>query len=202
MESNRRRQARSAKVLRGLERTLRRSRRLAELDQRDRRPGPRLARLARRRGPAHLGAGHRQDHRPHPDRRAARARPPRPAPDRRPGRRRPGQPRQRRLPRPPGDRRRPRRRAQRPVHGRPHRHRRNPAIRALYLRLRGRGRPAKAALVAAMRKLLTILNAIMRDRRPWQTLDPQHSHSDRTFGRASDRFRPPSGPAMAKAAKG
>jgi transposase len=45
----------------------------------------------------------------------------------------------------------------------------NPAIRALYLRLRQRGRPAKSALVAAMRKLLTILNAIMRDRRPWQT---------------------------------
>jgi transposase len=44
----------------------------------------------------------------------------------------------------------------------------NPAIRTLYLRLRARGRPAKAALVAAMRKLLTILNAIMRDRRPWQ----------------------------------
>jgi transposase len=46
---------------------------------------------------------------------------------------------------------------------------RNPALRALYLRLRQRGRPAKSALVAAMRKLLTILNAIMRDRRPWQT---------------------------------
>ena len=45
----------------------------------------------------------------------------------------------------------------------------NPAIRALYTRLRDRGRPAKAALVAAMRKLLTILNAILRDRRPWQT---------------------------------
>jgi transposase len=45
----------------------------------------------------------------------------------------------------------------------------NPAIRTLYLRLRARGRPAKAALVAAMRKLLTILNAIMRDRRPWQS---------------------------------
>ena len=45
----------------------------------------------------------------------------------------------------------------------------NPAVRALYLRLRGRGRPAKTALVAAMPKLLTILNAIMRDRRPWQT---------------------------------
>jgi transposase len=45
----------------------------------------------------------------------------------------------------------------------------NPASRALYARLRGRGRPAKAALVAAMRKLLTILNAILRDRRPWQS---------------------------------
>jgi transposase len=41
-------------------------------------------------------------------------------------------------------------------------------IRELYLRLRCRGRPAKAALVAAMRKLLTILNAILRDQRPWQ----------------------------------
>jgi transposase len=47
--------------------------------------------------------------------------------------------------------------------------RRNPAVRAAYERLRGRGTPAKAALVAAMRKLLTILNAVLRDRRPWQT---------------------------------
>lgn len=45
----------------------------------------------------------------------------------------------------------------------------NPAIAAFYRRLRDRGRPAKAALVAAMRKLLTILNAILRDRRPWQS---------------------------------
>jgi transposase len=45
----------------------------------------------------------------------------------------------------------------------------NPAIRTLYLRLRQRGRSAKAALVAAIRKLLTILTAIMRDRRPWQS---------------------------------
>lgn len=45
----------------------------------------------------------------------------------------------------------------------------NPPIRDLYLRLRGRGRPAKAALVAAMRKLLTILNAILRDGQPWQS---------------------------------
>ena len=47
--------------------------------------------------------------------------------------------------------------------------RRNPDIRDLYNRLRVRGRPAKAALVAAMRKLLTILNAIMRDRTPWKS---------------------------------
>lgn len=44
----------------------------------------------------------------------------------------------------------------------------NPPIRDLYLRLRSRGRPAKAAPVAAIRKLLTILNAILRDGRPWQ----------------------------------
>jgi transposase len=43
----------------------------------------------------------------------------------------------------------------------------NPVVRDLYARLRSRGRPAKAALVAAMRKLLTILNAILRDQQPW-----------------------------------
>jgi transposase len=45
----------------------------------------------------------------------------------------------------------------------------NPVIRELYTRLRDRGRPAKAALVAAMRKLLTVLNAILRDQQPWQS---------------------------------
>ena len=39
----------------------------------DRRPGPRLPGLARRRGPAHLGARGRPGHRPNLDRRAARA---------------------------------------------------------------------------------------------------------------------------------
>ncbi len=46
--------------------------------------------------------------------------------------------------------------------------RRNPAIAALYQRLRQAGKPAKLALTACMRKLLTILNAILRDRQPWQ----------------------------------
>jgi transposase len=46
--------------------------------------------------------------------------------------------------------------------------RHNPVIAAFYQRLRAGGRPGKVALVAAMRKLLTILNAIVRERRPWQ----------------------------------
>ena len=44
----------------------------------------------------------------------------------------------------------------------------NPVIRDLYERLRLRGSPAKAALVAAIRKLLTILNAILKSKIPWQ----------------------------------
>jgi transposase len=47
--------------------------------------------------------------------------------------------------------------------------RRNPAVKAAYERLRSRGTPAKAAIVAAMRKLLTILNAILRQAQPWKT---------------------------------
>ena len=46
--------------------------------------------------------------------------------------------------------------------------RRNPAIRALYARLIARGKPAKVAITAAMRKLLTILNAILKRQTPWQ----------------------------------
>jgi transposase len=45
--------------------------------------------------------------------------------------------------------------------------RRNPIIATFYQRLRVKGRPAKVALTAAMRKLLTILNAMVRDHRPW-----------------------------------
>jgi transposase len=44
----------------------------------------------------------------------------------------------------------------------------NPLIRAHYTRLRDRGRPAKVAIVACMRRLLTILNAMLRERKPWQ----------------------------------
>jgi len=46
--------------------------------------------------------------------------------------------------------------------------RHNPVIKAFYKRLRLEGLVGKEALVACMRKLLTILNAILRDQRPWQ----------------------------------
>lgn len=43
----------------------------------------------------------------------------------------------------------------------------NPTVRAFYERLLAAGKPKKVALVACMRKLLCILNAVMRDRAPW-----------------------------------
>ena len=44
----------------------------------------------------------------------------------------------------------------------------NPAIRAHYARLVAAGRPKKLAIVACLRHLLTILNAILRTGTPWQ----------------------------------
>ena len=43
----------------------------------------------------------------------------------------------------------------------------NPVIRAFYRRLRAAGKKPKVALVACMRKLLGILNAMCRHRQPW-----------------------------------
>jgi transposase len=43
----------------------------------------------------------------------------------------------------------------------------NPRIAPFYEHLRRAGKPAKLAIVAAMRKLITILNAIARDQTPW-----------------------------------
>lgn len=45
--------------------------------------------------------------------------------------------------------------------------RHNPVLRAFYQRLRAAGKPAKVALTACMRKLLTIINTMLRERRPW-----------------------------------
>jgi len=46
--------------------------------------------------------------------------------------------------------------------------RHNPIIRAFRQRLLAKGKPKMVVMVACMRKLLTILNAILRDQRPWQ----------------------------------
>lgn len=49
----------------------------------------------------------------------------------------------------------------------------NPIIQAMYTRLVEAGKRAKVALVACMRKLLTILNAILRTHTPWRVaLEP------------------------------
>ena len=48
--------------------------------------------------------------------------------------------------------------------------RHNPVIRAFYERLCAAGKPKKVALVACMRKLLTILNAMIRTKSPWRSL--------------------------------
>jgi transposase len=46
--------------------------------------------------------------------------------------------------------------------------RHNPVLKAFFDRLVAAGKPKMVALIAVARKLLTILNAILRDQRPWQ----------------------------------
>ena len=43
----------------------------------------------------------------------------------------------------------------------------NPAIKIFYQQLLAAGKPKKLALVACMRKLITVLNAIMKHSKPW-----------------------------------
>jgi transposase len=47
--------------------------------------------------------------------------------------------------------------------------RHNPPLKAFRDKLVAAGKPKKVALIATARKLLTILNAIIRDKTPWQT---------------------------------
>jgi transposase len=44
----------------------------------------------------------------------------------------------------------------------------NPVLKVFFDRLVAAGKPKMQAIIAVARKLLTILNAILRDRRPWQ----------------------------------
>ena len=51
----------------------------------------------------------------------------------------------------------------------------NPMIKPFYERLMAKGKPHKVAMIASMRKLLTMLNAMARDNTPWRT-EPSLSH--------------------------
>ena len=46
--------------------------------------------------------------------------------------------------------------------------RHNPILKAFFDRLVAAGKPKMVALIAVARKLLTILNAILRDKKSWQ----------------------------------
>jgi transposase len=46
--------------------------------------------------------------------------------------------------------------------------RHNPVLKAFFDRLISAGKPRMLAIIAVARKLLTILNAVLRDNRPWQ----------------------------------
>jgi transposase len=48
----------------------------------------------------------------------------------------------------------------------------DPAVKTFYGRLLAAGKPKKVALVACMRKLLLILNAMLRNYTPWR---PPHA---------------------------
>ena len=52
----------------------------------------------------------------------------------------------------------------------------NPVIKEFYGRLCGAGKAKKVALTAAMRKLLTIINVMMRDQTPWDPTRRQNAH--------------------------
>ena len=53
----------------------------------------------------------------------------------------------------------------------------NPALKVFYERLIAAGKPKKVALIACARKLLTILNAMVRDNTSWLSPEARLQHS-------------------------
>ena len=53
----------------------------------------------------------------------------------------------------------------------------NPVLRAFKQRLIDAGKPKLVAIIAVARKLLTILNAVLRDKKPWREVDEEHAHA-------------------------
>jgi len=54
----------------------------------------------------------------------------------------------------------------------------NPVFRAHFQQLRERGKAFKVAMMACMRKLLTILNAMLKQQTAWQPTAPGRGRSD------------------------
>lgn len=54
----------------------------------------------------------------------------------------------------------------------------NPAIKVFHSRLIAAGKPKKVAIVACMRKLLTILNAMLRDNAVWDAFRHLHPQQE------------------------
>lgn len=50
----------------------------------------------------------------------------------------------------------------------------NPVLKALYARLKAKGKPSKVAMTACMRHLLCMINAMARDQTPW---NPRSAHA-------------------------
>ena len=75
----------------------------------------------------------------------------------------------------------------------------NPPLKAAYLALRKAGKPAKVAIVAIMRKLLIIANALLRDNRRWTHASRsapcrRRRHPNRFLVRLRRRFLVPATP--------
>jgi hypothetical protein len=65
----------------------------------------------------------------------------------------------------------------------------NPARRPFYQRLRATGKPAKVALVAAIRKLLRILNAMLKTKAAWSSPRPSPSRVESLTGGILKKFQ-------------
>src|SRR2546422_8163186 len=66
----------------------------------------------------------------------------------------------------------------------------NPQLRVFYERLRDAGKPKKVALIACARKLLTIVNAMVRDHARWASPTLRVQHSCLPLGYGAGRVKP------------
>jgi transposase len=53
----------------------------------------------------------------------------------------------------------------------------NPVLQGFKQRLIAAGKPKLVAIIAVARRLLTILNAVLRDKKPWRNVDEEQAHA-------------------------